>query len=166
MRVVVLLGGESEEREVSLASGCNVADALRQAGHDVVALDSVGGALTREDEAKILAEGVGVLPPGTSGSAAASGHSGASDGAKLEDHEEIGSPGGVFGLEDVRGASADVVFPALHGARAEYVPLKLCSTSAVSHTREPACLAVASPWTRTSQSVSSGTPESRRRIGW
>ena len=64
MRVVVLLGGESEEREVSLASGCNVADALRQAGHDVVALDSVGGALTREDEAKILAEGVGGFAAG------------------------------------------------------------------------------------------------------
>ena len=119
MRVVVLLGGESEEREVSLASGCNVADALRQAGHDVVALDSAGGALTREDEAKILAEGVGVLPPGTSSRAAASGHSGASDGAKLVDHEEIGSPGGGFGLEDVRGASADVVFLALHGGMGE-----------------------------------------------
>ncbi len=64
MRVVVLLGGESEERDVSLASGCQVADALRQAGHDVVALDPVGGALTRENEAKILAEGVGTLPPG------------------------------------------------------------------------------------------------------
>ncbi len=51
MRVVVLLGGESEERDVSLASGCQVADALRQAGHDVVALDPVGGALTRADEA-------------------------------------------------------------------------------------------------------------------
>ena len=105
MRVVVLLGGESEEREVSLASGCNVADALRQAGHDVVALDSAGGALTREDEAKILAEGVGVLPP--------------PDGAKLVDHDEIGSPGGGFGLEDVRGASADVVFLALHGGMGE-----------------------------------------------
>ena len=105
MRVVVLLGGESEERGVSLASGCNVADALRQAGHDVVALDSAGGALTREDEAKILAEGVGVLPP--------------PDGAKLVDHDEIDSPGGGFGLEDVRGASADLVFLALHGGMGE-----------------------------------------------
>ena len=64
MRVVVLLGGESEEREVSLASGCQVADALRQAGHDVVAFDPVGGALTRADEARTLAEGVGTLAPG------------------------------------------------------------------------------------------------------
>ena len=119
MKVVVLLGGESEERDVSLASGCQVADALREAGHDVVALDPAGGALTREDEAKILAEGVGILPPGTHGSDAASGHSGASDGAKPVDHREIGSPGPGFALEDLRGASADVVFPALHGGIGE-----------------------------------------------
>ena len=72
MRVVVLLGGESEERDVSLASGCQVADALREAGHDVVALDPTSGALTRADEAKILAEGVGILPPGESVGAGAS----------------------------------------------------------------------------------------------
>ena len=111
MRVVVLLGGESEERDVSLASGCNVADALRKAGHDVVALDSVGGVLTREDEAKILAEGVGVLPPGeTAGggasiSGAASAPSGDSAGTALSRHEEV--------------VSADVVFPALHGGMGE-----------------------------------------------
>ena len=64
MRVVVLLGGSSEEREVSLASGCQVADALRQSGHDVVALDPSHGALTHADEADILATGVRALPPG------------------------------------------------------------------------------------------------------
>ena len=111
MRVVVLLGGESEERDVSLASGCQVADALRQAGHDVVALDPVGGALTRADEAKILAEGVGSLPPGeisvegASISGAASTPPGAATGTALSSHEEI--------------VSADVVFPALHGGMGE-----------------------------------------------
>ncbi|MCH8811150.1 MAG: D-alanine--D-alanine ligase [Gemmatimonadetes bacterium] len=119
MRVVVLLGGESEERDVSLASGCQVADALREAGHDVVALDPAGGALTREDESKILAEGVGILPPGASVTDAASDHSGPSDSAKLEDHQEIGSLGRGLVLDDVRRASADVVFPALHGGMGE-----------------------------------------------
>ena len=119
MRVVVLLGGESEERDVSLASGCQVANALREAGHDVAALDPATGALTREDEAKILAEGVGILPPGTSSADAAPDHSGASDGAKLVDHEEGGPPGGGFALEDLHGAAADVVFPALHGGMGE-----------------------------------------------
>jgi len=119
MRVVVLLGGESEERDVSLASGCQVADALREAGHDVVALDPSAGALTREDEAKILAEGVGILPPGTSNADTVSDHSAASDGAKLVDHEGSGSAGRGFALEDLRDAAADVVFPALHGGMGE-----------------------------------------------
>ena len=107
MRVVVLLGGESEERDVSLASGCQVADALRQAGHEVVAFDPVGGALTRAEEAKTLAEGVGTLPPGevadggASVSGAASAPSRGPTGTALSNREEI--------------VSADVVFPALHG---------------------------------------------------
>jgi D-alanine-D-alanine ligase len=111
MRVVVLLGGESEERDVSLASGCQVADALRQAGHDVVALDPVRGALTRVDEAKILAEGVASLPPGeiVGGGALTSGTtsilSGALTGEALSKDEEL--------------SSYDVVFPALHGGMGE-----------------------------------------------
>ena len=119
MRVVVLLGGESEERDVSLASGCQVADALREAGHEVVALDPAEGTLTREDEAKILAEGVGILPPGPSGTDAEPGHSGDSDGARLVDHGDTDSPGRGFTLEDVRSASADLVFPVLHGGMGE-----------------------------------------------
>ncbi len=111
MKVVVLLGGESEERDVSLSSGCQVADALRQAGHEVVAFDPVGGALTRADEAKTLAEGVGSLPPGEisgeemSVSDAGSAPSGAPPGTALSSREEI--------------ISADVVFPALHGGMGE-----------------------------------------------
>lgn len=38
-KVTVLMGGLSSEREVSLASGANVAEALRQAGYDVSELD-------------------------------------------------------------------------------------------------------------------------------
>ena len=111
MRIVVLLGGESEEREVSLASGCQVADALRRAGHDVVALDPVGGALTLADEAKILEEGVGSLPPGeiAGGEAPISGAApsvaGAPTGMGLTNHELI--------------VSVDIVFPALHGGMGE-----------------------------------------------
>ena len=111
MRVVVLLGGESEERDVSLASGCQVADALRQSGHDVVAFDPVWGPLALSDEAKILTEGVGSLPPGepAGAGAAVSGAASASSGAAismvLSDREEV--------------VSADVVFPALHGGMGE-----------------------------------------------
>ena len=43
MRIVVLAGGTSTERDVSISSGLLVADALRQKGHDVVLLDVFTG---------------------------------------------------------------------------------------------------------------------------
>ncbi len=43
MRIVVLAGGLSTEREVSISSGCLVANALRQKGHQVVLLDVFTG---------------------------------------------------------------------------------------------------------------------------
>ena len=39
MRVAVLLGGDSSEREVSLKSGKCIADALESMGHEVVSID-------------------------------------------------------------------------------------------------------------------------------
>ncbi|RKY50865.1 MAG: D-alanine--D-alanine ligase [Candidatus Neomarinimicrobiota bacterium] len=41
MKIVVLMGGTSPEREVSLESGKNIASTLREAGHDVIPLDTV-----------------------------------------------------------------------------------------------------------------------------
>jgi D-alanine-D-alanine ligase len=63
MRIAVLMGGTSDERDVSLSSGAQVAHALRRAGHDVVAVDTVRGALPREEERRLLAEGVRANPP-------------------------------------------------------------------------------------------------------
>ena len=57
MRIVVLMGGTSAERDVSLASGLRIADALRTKGHDVVSFDAARGALTAADERKLLAKG-------------------------------------------------------------------------------------------------------------
>ena len=65
MRVAVLLGGTSDEREVSLASGAQVARALREAGHEVVAVDTVRGVLGADEEAQLLQGGVRALPPGS-----------------------------------------------------------------------------------------------------
>ncbi len=101
MRVVVLLGGDSPERDVSLVSGCQVADALRLAGHDVVCLDPARGLISELGERVILVSGVKALPPselvGPGGDWVS--------GAALATHEEI--------------ARADVVFPALHGGVGE-----------------------------------------------
>lgn len=63
MRIAVLMGGTSDEREVSLSSGAQVANALRQAGHDVVAVDTVRGVLADADERRLLTEGVRADPP-------------------------------------------------------------------------------------------------------
>jgi len=41
MRIVVLMGGTSSEREVSLSSGKNIAIALKENGHDVLLIDTV-----------------------------------------------------------------------------------------------------------------------------
>ncbi len=63
MRIAVLMGGTSDEREVSLSSGAQVARALRQAGHEVVAVDTVTGLLPPEEERRLLTEGVRATPP-------------------------------------------------------------------------------------------------------
>ena len=58
MKIAVLMGGISDEREVSLASGVQVARALREAGHEVVGVDTGSGVLSAADEAEILEAGV------------------------------------------------------------------------------------------------------------
>lgn len=63
MRVAVLFGGTSAERDVSIASGAQVIRALRQAGHDVIAVDTARGLLAPAEEQRLLAAGVAPAPP-------------------------------------------------------------------------------------------------------
>ena len=49
MRIVVLAGGYSPERDVSLSSGSLIANALIKLGHDVLLLDLYEGIETEED---------------------------------------------------------------------------------------------------------------------
>lgn len=58
MRITILMGGTSSERDVSLASGLRIAEALRSRGHEVRSVDPAVGALTHEDERRLLAAGV------------------------------------------------------------------------------------------------------------
>jgi D-alanine-D-alanine ligase len=64
LRITVLMGGDADERDVSLATGAEVAAALREAGHEVVAFDTVRGVLTRAQEHELRAAGVSPAPPG------------------------------------------------------------------------------------------------------
>jgi D-alanine-D-alanine ligase len=58
LRIAVLMGGTSAERDVSLASGIRITEALRSIGHEVVAVDTVAGVLTPVEEQRLLAGGV------------------------------------------------------------------------------------------------------------
>ena len=101
MKVAVLMGGTSDERDVSLASGAQVAAALREAGHDVLAVDTVFGLLPPETEAALVSSGVGELPPQANAL------------ASMDEGETV---------ELVRSAAlseVDVFFLALHGGSGE-----------------------------------------------
>ena len=64
LRIIVLMGGASSERDVSLATGIRCAEALRACGHAVSAVDPARGAIS-ESEQRELAAGtiVQVAPP-------------------------------------------------------------------------------------------------------
>lgn len=101
MRIAVLLGGTSDERDVSLASGVQVARALREAGHDVVAVDTASGILPSSEELRLLTGGVGEAPPeATSLAALDEGHT-------------------VALTRDPKLSEVDVFFLALHGGSGE-----------------------------------------------
>lgn len=91
MKVAVLMGGRSSEREISLRTGRGMAQALRTLGHDVVAVDAANGR---------------VLPPGEEERAAV-------PSSALE-------PAGETALARPETlAQAEVVLIALHGAAGE-----------------------------------------------
>ncbi|WP_307774106.1 D-alanine--D-alanine ligase [Pseudomonas oryzihabitans] len=63
LRIAVLLGGTSEERDVSIASGAQVVAALRRRGHQVVTVDTALGLLDEDAERALLEARVGLEPP-------------------------------------------------------------------------------------------------------
>ena len=101
MRIAVLLGGNSEERDVSLVSGLQVAAALRDAGHLVVAFDTSAGVLSAVEEERILGSGVGRQPSGPS----------------TTDLLDSGDVTALTGDPDLR--KVDLFFLALHGGKGE-----------------------------------------------
>ena len=101
MKIAVLFGGTSEERDVSIASAAQVIPALRSLGHEVVAVDTATGRLSGPAERRLLTSGVGPQPP--SGSALAGMRQGA--------------PALTTEAADMR--DVDVVFLALHGGAGE-----------------------------------------------
>jgi D-alanine-D-alanine ligase len=65
MKVALLMGGRSSEREISLRTGRGIAQALRNLGHEVLAVDAANGRLLpsgEEETAALPAEEVRHLP--------------------------------------------------------------------------------------------------------
>jgi len=63
MKITVLLGGTSSERNVSLASGIRIVQALRSRGHKVIALDPARGVISDAEERELSTGKVGAKPP-------------------------------------------------------------------------------------------------------
>jgi D-alanine-D-alanine ligase len=63
MKIAVLFGGISEERDVSIASAAQIIPALRSLGHEVLAVDTAVGRLEGPAERKLLESRVAPLPP-------------------------------------------------------------------------------------------------------
>lgn len=109
MRIAVLMGGTSEEREVSLASGQAVVKALRSRGHEVDTIDTARGFIPRDQEATLLPEGVHRAPPTGLGAALSAAEIGEirqlreSDVAFLALHGGIGEDGTLQALLDMLG---------------------------------------------------------------
>ena len=101
MRIAVLFGGTSSERDVSIASGSQVVKALREAGHDVIAVDTATGVLAPADEKKLLTAGVAPVPP---------------EEASL-DMLRSGDTSSIVSAPELAGI--DVIFLALHGGTGE-----------------------------------------------
>ena len=103
MKITVLLGGTSAERDVSLASGLRIAQALRERGHEVTSLDPARGVIDEREEGAMRSAGVMKPAP-----------------PSLESLAQITrtslSPS-LGTLPAVR--AADVVFLALHGGQGE-----------------------------------------------
>ncbi|HET9775844.1 MAG TPA: D-alanine--D-alanine ligase [Gemmatimonadaceae bacterium] len=102
MKITVLMGGTSSERNVSLASGTRIAQALRERGHDVTALDPARGVINAKEEEELRSSKVGTEPP------------------TLESLSKFAE--GTFlpnltSMKEIKGA--DLVFLGLHGGQGE-----------------------------------------------
>ncbi len=102
MKVAVLTGGTSAERDVAIASAAQVVAALRTRGHRVAVVDTVRGFIPEADEPRFLVSAVGASPPSI---------------ARLADLERGVLLAGLAAIPVVR--EAEVVFLALHGGRGE-----------------------------------------------
>jgi D-alanine-D-alanine ligase len=96
LKIAVLFGGDSMERDVSVASASQVVGALRSRGHQVIAYDSGRGRLTAGDEQRLFSGKIDRRPP---------------------DKKAVSGLPTVVSAPDL--ADVDLVFLAMHGGSGE-----------------------------------------------
>lgn len=101
LKIAVLMGGTSGERQVSLASGAQVVRALVSRGHEVSAIDTARGVLPAAEVEKIVKSGVAPAPPA----------------ALPADLLATGNTAALTRSPEVEGT--DLIFPVLHGGTGE-----------------------------------------------
>jgi len=101
MKVLVLMGGISLERDVSLASGAAITSALKKNGHEVIAIDSAEGSRYLEESVKRIAVDIKTSPPNI---------------AQLAHYDRLQNLK-LANLEDL--SKVDAVFLAFHGGAGE-----------------------------------------------
>jgi D-alanine-D-alanine ligase len=102
MRVTLLTGGSTPERDVAFAGAAQVVAALRSRGHHVTVVDTVDGPLDATAEARALVPSVGRAPPDN-------------EALRAMEERELGPR--LAELREV--VDADVVFLVLHGRLGE-----------------------------------------------
>ncbi|HEY4670839.1 MAG TPA: D-alanine--D-alanine ligase, partial [Gemmatimonadaceae bacterium] len=102
MKITVLMGGTSSERNVSLASGIRITQALRERGHDVTALDPARGVIGAAEEHELSTGKVGTEPPSLEA---------------LSKFAEGTFLPNLTSMKEIK--NADVVFLGLHGGQGE-----------------------------------------------
>ena len=101
MKILVLMGGISAERDVSLVSGEAIVMALKSAGHQVMALDTAKAQKLLPDKGKFLPEGIKEEPP------------------DVADLERTGKQLALEAIHSFDFSEVDLVFLALHGGQGE-----------------------------------------------
>lgn len=101
MKVLVLMGGISLERDVSLASGAAISGALKNRGYEVIALDTAQGSKLIEKDTQLIPDNIKTAPP---------------DLAELARYDREQSIK-LAALDDLR--VVDVIFLAFHGNAGE-----------------------------------------------
>ena len=101
MKIIVLMGGESAERRVSLSSGETVAKALAERGHEVLKVDLIDPVRIAPAKVALFQESVGEKPP------------------ELSDLPRFTPRRLAALLETLDRQRPDLIFPMLHGGMGE-----------------------------------------------